>query len=301
MGFKFQLVDIMNQYNSKIFLEDLVALKFSIERKDFESANSFSNRIMGNAYLFDEKIFGLTGFFFKELAREGAILNQLKTRDKEIINSTKSKIISLIDLISKDTSSINLDLVWRQYVDVTNSARFEKLNEDEKQAYSESIEFSENLANKIYKILLENRELLSDPSNDLLTGSLSEIIRVIDVYAASKHTMYFLGLLIMLIRVQEYVRTTSNESNYVQRVKDELLPFLDSIGEKIKSFDNTAQQNIVNDCLWDLICAWRLYFIKYHEPRQNMPKRRSALKEQTKSKIADALSQSLEKEIGGEK
>jgi hypothetical protein len=60
-----------------------------------------------------------------------------------------------------------------------------------------------------------------------------------------------------------------------------------------------TQTSIVTETLWELVKAWRQFFIEYMElPRPTKVERGIELPEEAKRKITESVTKALEKEIG---
>lgn len=283
-----------------IFEQDLGAYKSAVNRGDFELANTFANRMMSNAYMFDEKEIGIIGLILKEMSREGMIAKQVKDKSapNTVITQTQNTIKKIEDQIK--IKKFDLDEIWKGFSNLLVTTRKSKLNQDENVAYSNlNLEFTEFACEKMTKEFSDNLQLLDYPSNNLFGGVLTELGRIMDCHGIEKNSLQTMLILTMLNRLYEYIRFTTND-DLDKRVQDEFIPHVTKALDYLKSNKNETESMEINNILWDLIKIWRIYFIKFTEVRPNLAMRKSSLKEQTKSRIADALSKSLEKEITGE-
>lgn len=280
---------------SNVFSQDLNAYKSAVKRGDFDLANIFANRMMSNAYLFNEKNLGLIGFILKEIAREGIIAKQLKDKSApEIVTNQVQTLMKKDEILQTDNG---LDEFWTTYRNIMMLTRKSKLTPDEISSYTSlNQDFTKLSTEKIINEFEVNMDLLKDPRNNLIRGSLSEIGRMIVCHGFEDMSFNVLCLLTMLARIYEYVILTSDEKNYPSRIEKEFFPLVLDVMKSIKSQDN---KQIDSDLLWMLIKTWRLYFIKFAEMgRQSVRgEKKSVITEQSRSKIAEALSKSLEKEV----
>lgn len=287
---------------SKVFLQDLDAYKSAIKKNDFELANTFSNRIMSNAHLFNEKDYGIIGFVLKEFAREGIIAKQLK--DTSAPNTISTQIQSLLKKVDSGLKSgdASTEEFWISYRNHLTQMRKSKLTSEELSAYATlNQDFTKSVTVKVLEEFQKNLELLKYPTNNLFAGCISEISRTMDCSGLEDISFNTMCSFVMLARIYDYIRTTSTEQDFPTRIEKEMMPLVNNVLENINTLKNNPQNRVMNDVLWSLIKIWRLYFIKFAELRLPVAtERRSVIKEQTKSKIAEALSKSLEKEINQE-
>lgn len=105
----------IQNYSETVFRGDLDAYGISIKEKDFKEANIYANRIMSNAYLFDQETLGITGFILKEFVEDGLNLQQRK--ENEIISDYGKKTSRVVGRVISmlDENGISLKELWEIY------------------------------------------------------------------------------------------------------------------------------------------------------------------------------------------
>jgi len=289
-------------YDKPTIIKDLRAFKSASERNDFEMSNVFANRIMSNAYLFNDKASALMGYCLKEISHDGMILNQIKDESTRDMCSTECAKLadSFIGQVEKGT--IDLSGSWTQYSNFVLKSRFAFLNEDEKKAYQiADLGFTKAGLGKICDILHENKDYLKNPSNNLFKGVLNEVGRLVKSHGIDLSDLRASSLLTLIERLDEYVKVTAvSENDFQERMQKEIIPLVDEIIKTLSITDSFEKEERVYDILWKMINQWRLDFLLFLEPIKYdsiVQREQIGIKKQTKSRLVDALTKSIEKDL----
>lgn len=293
-----------NFYGIATFSQDLDAYSAAVKTEDFREANIFANRIMSNAFLADNKEFGIIGYILKELANDGMLLQQSKDK-KSLTDFSKdaTKLTGKIVSLAK-SEKIDFSKLWDYNADIYFISKESFMTKNEISAYrTKDTAFSKKVLDKLVNILNENRKVLSYPTNNLLRGILNEISRLVKNHSLDKGDAHFVSLLIMLQRIDEYIKGTSIINEYHDRIEKELLPLVEELmdvyGVYVQQGANFEEK--ITNLLWKLIKLWRLYFIEFMELPSNVQIRQEKVAEEpVKSKLVDAISKEIEKEVGSE-
>lgn len=252
------------EYNDKVFQYDLDAYGISVKDKDFKESNIFSNRIMSNAYLFDKQIYGIIGFILKEVAEDGLNIQQRDPKAvSEYLKQSLKIVGSIITMLKQN--EVSIEELWNMYSEQQLSTHSMFMSKNERAAYPKlEKDFSTNIIKKLLEILEENKPFLFDKRNNFLKGILNEIGRVSKTHGLTRNDEHFVSLLRMLHRVDEYVKASSSNLEFIKRSKEEILPFVDEILLLYKSIsDENPKEKEIDLLLWKIIGVWRLSFIKY--------------------------------------
>jgi len=296
------LSDNLQGYNEEIFRQDLDVFSDNIRNKDFRSGNILANRIMSNAYFFDEKYFGIIGFFLRQFAIDGLNFNTINKI--EGVNLIKDKTSEFVDKIKGQLNTEkNLGQLWIAYSNIMMVTRPTYLVENERKYYKTELEFTNQIFEKIFKFLFKNLNELTYPTNNMLKGILNEIQRVMKTHGADKTKLYLLSIILMLERIDEYIGMTAlDKDEFKRRVEKEIIPNVQKIESIVSRINDPEVEGAVNEILWDLIKQWRTDFVKFLEPRsqaQLQSKGKPTITEPVKSELVDELAESLEDEVAG--
>lgn len=291
----------MTTYNKDLFGQDLQNYINAVKMKDFRTGNILGNRIMSNAYLFDEKNYGLIGFFLKQIMADALTLRNLN--DPDAISAISNAAMDFVqNTIEPQLNSmlINYEKIWTGYNNVIIKTRQAFIPKSESVVYKQNSEVSSEAFKRILTILFQNKNHLSYLSNNLLKGILNEMNRIGRTYGTSRSDAYTLSILTMIDRVDEYVGlTVIDKDDFEMRVKAEIIPHI----EQLEKIHNDLTVENTNELLWKLIIMWRLNFIKFLDVRRSINQAPPQIQQDTrppvKSKLVEELAKSLEDEIGG--
>lgn len=289
-------------YEFTAFRQDLQAAVKALEEEDFENMNIYSNRIMSNSIYGTERKLALPGFYLKDIS---FILGNIKAKTPTSAFSTaKSLANEYAKNLSEKTSQSEFkeEELWLQFHEFMVNIRKFSLDPIEEKAYTQpNTSFTHEAFQWLISHLDKRREILLHPKNLLLKGILNEMNRLYRNHGVELAETYSMGLMTALDRCNDYVRMSSrSENEFEERVKQEILPYLDRIIPVLKErpldFEN------VNQLLWELVRKWRVYFIEFME-RSHMvreavyePEKGIELPEETRKKLTDAITKSLEGE-----
>lgn len=285
-----------------IFLQDLRVTIKAFEAENYESANIFSNRIMSNSVISNERSLAFVGFFLKDL---NSILEIIRRRSETAAFST-AKTIGLMYArdVEKRARSNDLDSIylWESHLGFMNRIREFLMDEFESGVYGEpSIEFIQDSYSWLLHFLENNKDLLYD-RNNLIEGILNEMGRLWKTHGIGIENLYPYMLLIALKWCNDYIRVTSREPAQLEsKIKESIFPYIDRLISMVRK-ENPVQKEI-EDLLWELISEWRKNFIKFMEiaprpiPAGHEPEDTIEIPEETKEKLTEAITDSLEKGI----
>jgi hypothetical protein len=275
---------------------DFKAIQRSCADDDFDNMNVFANRLMSNAVIESDRKFLLIGFFLKDSAIE---MLQLRAATKNsAVSTAKTLVLGFVQKLDDLSRQRDFDeeAMWDEYVGMSDRMRAFHLLPVEEKAYSANKEFTKKVANWMLSYLKTNQAVLLEPKNRLLKGCLNEIIRVYRVHGAAKREIIIWSLLTALDRFYDYVRFTSLKGAELdtKKIQDVVFPYV----EKICNFvSHEIQIKDVDDILCELITRWRQAFVNYMELREIAGitvERGVQLPEETKAKITEAITRSLE-------
>lgn len=284
-------------YDSELFKQDLSVYTKAIKRKDFKTANIISNRIMTNAWLSDAQFYGVTGFFLRQLSLDALISSNVDNPDavKTNIDQTEKFVDTVLGQASSEKNS--LKELWISFTVAIEKTRKTMLLDDERTSYEDNVEYTSATIHKVTKLLLTSREDLISASNNFIKGILNEIGRVSRIYGIKQTDLYLFSLLVMIDRIDEYVGTTAlDKDDFENRIKKEVLPLIDQLNEV---FSKDMNEDLVNKLMWDLIKNWRLYYVRFMEPRKTsiQQSKQPIIEGKIKDELVDELAEGIEKEV----
>jgi len=281
----------------KVIEEDFTAAFEAFKSDNFDRVNIFANRIMSNAIFSKDTIIFLPGFFLKDVA---LIFNMLKASEKATAFSTaKSHGFEFLETLRKSLSSIDPELIWKEFHDFNDTMRRFLMDEFEEKSYSSDTQFTREAFLWLIDYLKTNRELLFDWSNVLLKGILNEMGRIFKVHSGELKDTIVISLLTSLDRYYEYFRRKHRITDRLideEKVKDKVWPYIDRI---IEVYNGKMNLKEINTILWELVKGWREFFIQYMEltvPRLRYEKG-IELPAELKEKLKESITESLEKKI----
>ena len=292
-----------SEYTETIFGYDLDAYGISVKTKDFRSANIFANRIMSNSSLFDSKQFGIIGHILKEIANDG-IKIQMSKDDKMLLDYSQksSKVVgTVVKMLA--TKKIILDDLWSAYNQHQISTHTMFMSPSEKIAYVKLDEtFSNNTIKQLITILEKDISFLEYPTNDFLRGILNESSRLSKVHGLQKSDEHFMSLLMMLQRIDIYIKHTAMKEDFIERTQKETIPLASEIIKIYHLINNTNDKSDeIDDLLWKLIKIWRNYFIKFMEIEQSnysIREQKSNKEDLEKSELVEEVTKYIEADMG---
>ena len=231
----------------------------SIKKQDFHIANTLANRMMSNAWLFDKKKFGIMAFLQKQLAMIG-----LNAPNSESKNNIASLVLDNLHTISDHQVMNDLDLksAWNAFSKTFKETRDKFLQKQEIEYYKiTNPEITASVIKKLGIMLLEEKEQLEYKQNGMLITILSEIARYAHIYGITEKEIRIWSLLEMISNIYEFVIMAPNDTDFKNRVQDEIYPLVDKFIFLMNNYSDEA----INDYLWDMIKTWRFYFIKFTE------------------------------------
>jgi len=254
---------------------------------------------MTNACFFDDKYFGIIGFFLRQLALDGITANAVNNTEAE--NLIKEQTSQFIDaILGQLNTEKDLTQLWIKYSLALAKTRPAILLEDEKKAYKSNSEFTHLIFQEAISVLFQNKKELTYLTNNLIKGVLNELNRVSRTHGVKTEDLYLHSLLIMLERIDEYVgMTILDKDDFKNRIEKEVLPDIEKLSSILTESNNEV---VINDFLWDLIKKWRIDYIRFLEPRRTgQPQYQGQLlaNEPVKSELVDELAKGLEEEVTG--
>lgn len=283
-------------YDSELFKMDLKIFESAMKKKDFKTAIIMSNRIMSNAWVSDTQFYGIIGFFLRQLTMEA--LSSSNVNNSSAVDSMINQISIFTDNILAQVSSNknNLKELWINFGIAIEKSRKETLPDAERDNYTTNIEYTNKTAQKVMELLFTSKDVLRYAYNNLIKGVLSEIFRVSKTYSISTPNLYLLSLLVMIDRIDEYVgMTTIDKKDFETRMEKEVIPYINQLEDV---YANKMDEEKVNSLLWDLIKSWRVYYVRFMEPRRQAPQNQQPIIEgKIKDELVEELAEGIEKEV----
>lgn len=283
-------------YDSELFKMDLKIFESAMKKKDFKTANIMANRIMSNAWVSDVQLYGIIGFFLRQLSIEA--LSSSNVNNSSAVNSILDQTSTFTDNILAQVSSEknNLKELWISFGIAMEKSRKEILLEDEKNNYTMNLEYTNQTVQKVMQVLFTSKNILTYGSNNLIKGVLGEILRTAKAYGISTSNLHLSSLLVMIDRIDEYVGTTAiDKKDFETRMEKEVLPYIQQLEEVYASNMNEEK---VNHLLWDLIKTWRLYYVRFMDPRRQLQQSQQPMIEgKIKDELIEELAEGIEKEV----
>jgi hypothetical protein len=288
-------------YEFTVFQQDLRAAVMALKEEDLRSLNLYSNRIMANAIFGNDRRLFLPGFFLKDLC---PILGFLKERAAtSALSTAKAQSNAYAERLLEQTNrpDFNEEQLWKSYHETRGIVIRFTMDATEEKAYGQlNPSFTHEAFRWLISYLDERKDILLHPRNLLLKGILNEMGRIYRSHGAQISETYSMALVTALDWCDEYVMTTSrSDSECEERVKKEILPYVERVVTLLR--EHPSSSDMVNELLWDLVKKWRLYFIEYMERgRVEMeaipkPEKGIELPEETRKKLTEAITKSLEK------
>ena len=221
-----------DNYDETLFRQDFEIFNNAVKQNDFKTANIISNRIMTNAWLFNAKFFGITGFFLRLLTLDA--LSALNINNENAVKTIKEQIKSFTDSVLAEVSSKDFSIteLWTHYTIAYEKCRHEFSTDYEKSIYTRELEFTHNVFVKMLSILNEEKDQISYPSNSLIQGIFNECYRISRTYGIETEDLYVLSILVMIDRIDEYVKLTFVEfKEFETRAKSESVPLIEKLLE----------------------------------------------------------------------
>jgi len=289
-------------YDFKAFRQDLLASIKALEEEDFRNMNIYSNRIMGNAIFGDNGKLALPGFFLKEIA---LVVGNIKTlKPTAPFSTAKTLATKYTNELFKQTNQPNFNEIdlWTQYHEFLNEIRKFTMDSLEEKAYtSPNQSFTREAFDWLISFLDKHKDILNSPKNLLLKGIINEMNRLYKVHGVQLIDIYSMSLITALSRCNDYIEISArSESDFEKKVKTEILPYVEKTVLILRQ--KPPDIHLVNDLLWTLIRVWREYFIQYMERGLELrvvsePEKTIELPEETRKKLTETITKSLEKDV----
>ncbi len=285
--------------------EDLKAIRAAIDKDDFEFLNILANRLLANSVYQpeDQERFLMAGFFAKDLAIELLSVSASgKTAAISTAKATATPFLTRVISLTTSGTDFNFEEFWRIYTEYAERLRKISLSEIEEHAYSENRLFTRKATDWLLQYLHEQKDLLLDSRNSLLEGILNEAGRIYRAHGAELRELQAFAVIDYLQKVYAYVKHAfkrpdgSLEPSVIQ---SEIHPLVDRITSLFDKPPGTSILEGVDNLLLQLLLKWRQYFIRYMElkpPREVAPERGIELPEETKKRITEAITKTLERE-----
>jgi len=282
--------------------QDILAATKALEKDDFENMNIFANRAMSNAMFGPDRKLFLLGFFLKDVALD--LMGIRAAKKPAAVATAKVLASSFVEKMKEVARKEDFQEaeVWTLYLDYSNKIRKHTVTEIEEQVYGNGTEFMRVATNWLIQHLDKNRGVLLEPRNQFLKGILNELTRIYRIHDIDLRELYVLSILIALERLYGYMEMSPRTADGCldeKKIRDGVFPFIDRI---VHIFGDEKQQTSateVNEVLQELTYKWREAFIHYMELRPApglIAERGVQLPEETRKKISEAISRTLEKE-----
>jgi hypothetical protein len=287
-------------YPFEVFRQDLEVAQNALVEEDFRSFTIISNRIMSNATFGTERKFAIIGFMLKETAMS---LAQIKSNTKTAPYSTAlalAKAYTKKLLKETDSTGFSEQAVWSSYTKFLEEMRTYEMQEFESKTYTKDHKFTKDVFAQLLSYLKANKGKLNNRRNQLLNGVLNEMVRVHRAHGGEESEIYSASIMFLLSWCDQYPKAVAtDQEQYEIMIKDTILPFVGRATEVLVEPMNFEK---VSQLAWELIVAWRHSFIDFMEPTATLtdPSQGGAkpilLPEETKKKLANAITKSLEDE-----
>ncbi|BDQ31148.1 hypothetical protein NZNM25_01520 [Nitrosopumilus zosterae] len=283
-------------YDNELFKSELLYYVKSMKKSDFKTSNILANRIMTNAWFFDNLNYGIVGFQLRQFALDA--LNSSRVNNTNGAKQVTSEASSFSDFIITQLSSgkFNLTELWTKFNIQREKYRKSLLPPEEKDVYPSNPDFTNATFSKILEILNRRKGDVTFVTNNLLKGILNELNRTARTYGTKINETYLWCLIIMLERVDDYIAITAvDKVDFEKRTREEILPLIEEV---LKIFEKGADPDSVSKLLWKMIATWRESFIRFLEPRPNpQPSLQFTPQEQAKEEIIDEFVEGIEGEL----
>lgn len=288
----------------EVVRSDIEASIKSFKNDDFENMNIFANRSMANAIFGENKKLILPGFFMKELTAIFGTLEARGGKEQTAFSTAKAMGVKYVNSLSKFLSEEDFkeSELWLEFHRLNEELRKFLVIKYEEETYKENTGFTRHAFEWLIGYLENKKETLFNPRNLLLKGVLNEMDRVFRVHSGTLLDTYVLSLVRALDRYYDYCRMAYRKIDGTldeDRIKSQVFPYIEKI-RNLFSSTTEPEASIVTETLWELVKAWREFFIEYMElPRPKIKVERGIeLPEEAKRKITESVTKTLEKEIG---
>lgn len=275
---------------NKVVNEDVEAILSAFESDDFHLMNIFSNRLISDAVFSNNEASFIPGFFFKNVA---LTFQRLKYQKSDTISTAKSISRPILgdmkDLLKKGETEWGI--YWAKYLEYHLRVKRFELNDIEVSIYSDNLEYTDLVFKWMIKFLEENMDLLKNDNNQLFSGILNEMDRVMRCHSGKIDHIVYSTLLRVLDNLYIYMLYVGDpETNKINEYLDRYINEF-----KTESIDYNSTHKLLKDCLIE----WRKYYIRYMDIaiQRRQIQRGFKLPEEVEEKLTDSISKTLEEEI----
>jgi hypothetical protein len=285
------IIEIINQ--------DMTTAIEALKRDEFDFINIIGNRITVNLMVGNRNDLMMVGFFLKEVSGE---LEEIRRSNERNLLKCKEKgrkfLEDLQSLLKMD--QIDKREIWKKYGNYEGDIRKYLLNDIEASIYKESQNFTKETRLMLLQHLKQNKELLLKEGNDLITGIIREIARVINTHGFYREDLVFYILMKVFGSYYDYFLydyLKKDENNKKEKENE-----INSYVEKIyKLFSEKNDLDVIYersaDMIGELGCKWRKYFINYGEIRLPPSERKISLPPRVKEELGKAIAEGLQKKV----
>jgi hypothetical protein len=270
----------------------------AFKANEFSIMNAFANRAMANAIMGKDKKLVLPGFFLKDIAMNyGIILVQPDSAISTAKTVGNSYMESLLGFMAK-IDDVKLEDLWKSFFKFSLEIKEFLKDTFEKDNYSsDEPKFGNEAFLWLLNYLDESKEILVEPRNRLLEGTINEMDRIFKTHGSLENGFYCLSMMRALQRYHSYFGVAHKKEDKIDpsEVK-KIYPYI----ERIKKFLSNEKVDIdeVMNVVWELTSNWRLLFIRYMEIQPSIAIERAIqLPEEVKSKLTKSVTQAMEKEV----
>ncbi|MGD0645085.1 MAG: hypothetical protein ABSA75_09290 [Candidatus Bathyarchaeia archaeon] len=264
----------------------------------FDNANVLANRIMSNAVFGNNRLLFLPGFFLKDVALTFGILKS--QRAPNAYATAKAQGFSYVLNLEKSLAPLDEEKLWKDFQDFDNKIRKYQMTEWEERSYTDNVQFTKESYTWLVNYLVEHKELLGNPQNNLLKGIINEMVRLYRVHSSDLEDLELLCLVIALDRDYDYIRriaylpASSKIDDNLLKLK--ILPAIDRIAKMCKEGVKIKEADTL---LWELVKTWRELYIQFGEvlPPGISVEKGIELPKELKTKLTESLTKTLEKEM----
>lgn len=282
-----------------VLKEDLKVFSKYLESNDLNVCNIISNRIIANSILLDSKEFTLIGCCLKNHIIY--LRRVLKLEDRN------DKIKEFKNYLTKVEEKIDLNVILIDYFSLNQDIIKFLIPKEEKEIYSENLEYSKHAHKFLAKFLID--ELENNDSyhqiNLIYGGILNELNRIIRSHGFEIEELMLQFIINYSGRLYDYFRVLILNTNRKEDWEKKWNEFKEKIINNLNKYLSDYEKYIVDslELLFILCKEWRLMFIRLLEPFQTQRTERIPIElpKMIKDKISNLISNGINDELIDEK
>ena len=310
----------MKDFLKRVLISHINATREAYEKHDFELMNIFSNRIMSDAFISENISVGMAGFFLKNASlyftkafgnpAMGDLLKQ--EMDGKVLDTTKRLFDSFLYMPVENNS---VKVWWKNYVEFRSSVGILLITDIERKTYKDlQPEITTFTTCKLFKYLVNRKDVLLKKNNNILGGIINETYRTINVVREGVLAILFESIISSMQWIFEYYQNLADFQEtelkapkniqfilqQIEKVETILSPYFD---EQPKELDDELYQK-ASEIIWENIKEWRRLFIEYLDlpNRQGIslaqaPRKTPELHHEAKEKLTNLMAKKIQEEL----